>query len=332
MKRLLAAAGLLALTAATSAYGGSHSGTRTVSSSRLVQGGNIRITVSIDTPVQAGHALRVTYRVRNVSKQPRKIELDYPTSLWLVVRSSDGMTYDTRRAFLLSGSLGGPPRFSTRLRPGATATRSLSNLRVRWSGPLRVTAGWNRMPLPPLRVDVATPSGPPPSDQAAIDDVVAHTGGLLDRCHPDASGVAVTGEIDAPKNSAPPMQASCSISLQRERGFIVAQVLIATPPGYREIQLRPPYELFTWPKTGKAGGLQNAEAIGWLFVVTSRRAISVDSTSMETSKPGKPMAPDWQWTTSGFEGQPGGSKCGGTGGGGGGYTGPLVEFVSVCPS
>jgi hypothetical protein len=241
------------------------------------------------------------------------------------VRSADGVTYDTRKAVELSGSLGGPFRLPTQLQPGATVTRSIPYVRARWSGPLRITAGWDRTPLPALRVAVASP-GPPADTRTAIDDVLAKTGHLLDKCRPASPGVAVSGEIDAPKDSAPPMRASCSISLRHERGFVVAQVLIATPPGYRGIHLQGPYELFTWPKPGR-----NTEMIGWLFVVTRDGAISVDSTALMSTKPGKRMAPDWQWTTSGVEAQSGDSKCGGTGGGGGGWTGPSVEFVSVCP-
>src|SRR5581483_1052306 len=326
MKRLLAVAALAALALAAAAYGGGRHGPSAVSSSRLVDGGKIRITATVATPVQAGHDLGVAFSIENVSRQTREIQLCC-TSLWLVVRSPDGTRYDTRVP--LRDAIW-PFIRPLKLRAGQTVTRSAGVLRVRWSGPLRITPGWNRTSLPPLAVGVTSP-GPPRDDRTELGDVVSATGGLLDRCRPQAPGIAVTGEIDAPEKSAPPMRARCSIGLRHERRFDVAQVLIETPPGYHAIHLRSPYEQFTWPKTGKSGGLENAEAVGWLFVVTRDGATSVDSTAMETTKPGKPMAPDWQWTTAGFQGHPGGSKCGGTGGGGGGYPGPLVEFVSVCP-
>jgi hypothetical protein len=294
-------------------------------SSRLVRGGDFRVTATIPTPVEVGRPLKVTFRIRNVSKQPRKIQLDYATSLWFVVHSPDGTTYDTRRAYELSGSLGGPRRPPTKLRPGATATRRGAYLRVQWSGPLNVTPGIGQEELPPLRVAVTTP-GHAPTDHAGVAEVVAATGHLLDHCRPTSPGVAVSGKIVAPKRSAPPMPARCAITLRRERGFLVAQVLIAVPPRYRGVHLQPPYEQLTWPKRGR-----NTEMIGWQFVVTGKGAISVGSTSMESTKAGKLMAPEWQWTTSGWKGQPGGARCGGTGGGGGGYVGPLIEFVSVCP-
>ena len=101
-----------------------------------------------------------------------------------------------------------------------------------------------------------------------------------------------------------------------------------TPPSLRGIRVSQPYEALPFfPGTGKS----NAEAIAWQFVVTRDGAKSVDSTSVESAKPaGDREAPDWQWTTSGWTGRPGGSRCGHTGGGGGGYHGPYVEFVSAC--
>ena len=323
MKGLPALSGLAAIALAASASASGHRTAAAVSSSRLVLGGTVRITATVAAPAVAGKPLRVTFRVENVSKQPRKIQLGY-SNLWFVVRAADGTRYDTRVPLRDVIWPYIPPKV---LRPGEAVTSRAPALRVRWSGPLRITPGWGRKPLAALRVAVKTPPGPVPSDETAIDAVVASTGHLLDNCRPQAPGVAVTGRIDAPRNSAPPMSARCSVSLERERGFLLAQVLIAVPPGYQGVHLRTPYEQFTWPKSG-----ENAEAIAWEFVVTSQGATSVDSASVESTKPGNRMAPDWQWTTSGWKGQPGGSKCGGTGGGGGGSAGPLVEFVSVCPS
>lgn len=297
----------------------------TVSSSRLVLGGKVRITAVAETPAEVGRPLVVTFRIRNVSRQPRRIQLDYATSLWLVIRGADGTKYDTRKAVALSGSFGGPMRLPTSLRPGQTVARRGSYLRVRWSGPLRITPGWNRTALPSLHIAVTTPQGPVPSGRASVADVVDASGHLLDHCRPQRPGIAVTGRIDAPKQSAPPLQVRCSVSLRRERGFLVAQLLAVTTPGPRGARLHPTYEEFEFPRPGG-----NATVIGWQFVVTRDGATSVGSSSMESTRPANRMAPDWQWTTSGWKGRPGGSRCGGTGGGGGGYEGPFVEFVSVC--
>jgi hypothetical protein len=313
---------VVVLTAATAAS--SHRAAGTVSSSRLVGGGDFRVTATVASPVKVGHPLDVTFRIRNVSKQTRKIQLDYATSLWFIVHSRDGTRYDTRRAYELTGSLGGPMRIPTTLRPGATVTRRGVYLRVHWSGPLEITPGVGQAVLRPLQVAVISP-GHAPSDRAAVAEVVAATGHLLDHCRPASPAVPVTGTIEAPDHSAPSMSARCSITLRRERGFVVAQVLVAVPVRYRGVHLQPPYEQLTWPQSGR-----NAEMIGWQFVVTRKAAISVGSTSTESTEAGKSMAPDWQWTTSGWEPHPGSSRCGGTGGGGGGYVGPLVEFVSVC--
>ena len=321
MKLLLAMGALLAMLLAASAFAGPHSRTpvTAVSSSRLVKSGHIRITVRIKTPVFAGHGLKVTWHVRNISKQPRKIHLAFD-NLWLVIRSPDGTTYDTRIAF---GGFGHPFIPPVRLRPGQTVSRAGPTLRVRWSGPLRITPGWYNAPLPTLRVAVKAPGAPSP--RRAVAQVVANTGHLLDHCRPTAPGVAVTGRIDAPKHSAPPLRTRCSVRLHHKRGFDVAQVLVFSPRHYRGVHLRSPYEQFTWPRPGG-----NAEAIGWEFVVTRDGVTSVDSTTVETAKAARGGAPDWQWTTSGWTGHQGGSHCGHTGGGGGGYIGPLVEFVSAC--
>lgn len=320
MKRLLAAAALLAFALAGAASGGHARATGTVSSTRLVKDGHIRITLTVTTPVEVGRPLQGTFRVQNVSKQPRKIQLAYPESLWAVIRSADGTTYDTHKEMWGAGGAYPP----VRLRPGEAVTRQLYAPYVRWSGPLRVTAGSYGEALPPVHVDVTAPE-PAPSAKAALADVVASTGHLLDDCTPTRPGVAVVGQINAPEHLAPPLQARCSITLRRKDGFIRAQVLIVSPSDLRPVHVGSPYE--TLPFLG-AG--HNATAIAWLFVVTRNGAISVDSTTVESAKKARGGDKGWQWTTSGYRGPAGGTKCGHTGGGGGGPEGPYVEFVSAC--
>jgi len=318
MKRLLAVAALLALALTVAASGGHASAAGTVASSRLVKGDHIRITATVGTPVQVGHPLRVTYHVTNVSKVTRRIKLAF--GLWYVVRAQDGVTYDTR--FLLRGAYL-PVVPPTKLRPGQTVTSSGVVLRVRWPGPLRVTPGWANEPLPAVPVDVKAAGAP--GRRRALADVLAATGHLLDHCAPTTPGVAVSGRIDAPKRSAPPLRAACSVRLHREPGFVTAQVLIVSPPGLRGVHAMSPYERLAYPRSR-----QNATAVAWLFVVTRQGATSVDSTSVYSSKNVRRGAPGWQWTTSGFEPKPAGTHCGGTSGGGGGYMGPFIEFVSKC--
>lgn len=298
---------------------------RTISSSRLVQQGRVRCTAVVTTPVAVGHALRVVFDVRDVSQRPVRVRLGFG-SFWLLVRSPDGTSYDTRHVLVAARSAGGPYIPPTRLRPGASATRALGYLRVRWSGPLRITPGCGTARLPVFQVGVTTP-GPPADGRRPVTDVVAASGHLLDHCRPEQPGVAVTGRIDPPAGGkAPPLQARCSVSIRRERGFDVAQVLVVTPPGLRGVHLRQPYGQLAWLQSG-----QTAEAVAWTFVVTRDGAISVDSSEVDATKPADRMAPDWQWTGSEWQG-PGGSRCGGFGGGGGGAAGPLVEWVSACPS
>lgn len=318
MKRLLAAAALLALALTGVASGGHARAAGTVSSTRLVKGGHIRITATIATPAQVGHRLEITYRVTNISRVTRKIRLGF--ALWYVVHAQDGTTYDTRIPLRGAFLPYVPP---TKLRPGQTVTRNGDDVRVRWDGPLRVTPGWGNERLPTVRVGVKISRAP--SRRTAIADVLASTGHLLDHCAPARAGVPVIGRINGPKHSAPPLHARCSIRLHREPGFFRAQVLLVSPPSLRGVHVTSPYEQLGYLKPG-----QNATAVGWLFVVTRSGAISVDSTSIDATKSRNRMAPDWQWTTSGYQGRPGGARCGHTGGGGGGSIGPLIEFVSKC--
>jgi hypothetical protein len=290
------------------------------SSSRLILHRQIRCTATVTTPAQAGRALDVSFAFHNLSRRTVNVALGYG-GYWLIVKSSDGTTYDTRVP--LEHEFG-PFIAPTPIKPGETETRTLSYLRVRWSGPLRITPGCGTSELPALRVAVTSP-GLPASDRAAVAEVVAATGHLLDRCRPQRAGVPVVGRIDPPSGDAPPMRARCSIGLRRERGFLVAQVLIVTPPGLRGVHVREPYEGLVGPHTRS----RNTEAIAWQFVVTRNGASSVYSAEIDTTRSGTRMAPDWTWTGSKWQG-PGGSRCGGSGEGFGGIDGPDIEFVSVC--
>ena len=318
MKRLFMVGAILALMLAASAHGGSKA-PGTVTTSRLVDGGHFRITVTVGTPAQVGHLLRITYRIRNVSKVARSIQLGY-TSLWYVVRNADGVQFDTRS--LWRGILGPiiPP---TKLKPGAETTRTSFQERVRWSGPLKITPGWANEPLRAVRIGVKTP-GAPASRRSAVAQVVAATGHLLDHCSPRAAGVAVIGRIDAPQNSAPPMATRCAVSIRRKTGFDVAQVLITTPrKALAHVGWQ--YETIRFPS-----GHGNREAIAWQFVVTKNGATSVAAASVEATRQAKKMAPEWEWTSAGHGSRPGGSRCGGTGGSSGGSAGPSIQFVSIC--
>jgi len=327
MKLVLAAALLATVALAASACGSGHrADSGTVTSSRFILGGTVRCTATLPSSVQIGHELGVTVSFRNVTSHAVHVQPAYG-GIWVLVKSPDGTTYDTRVP--LENSLGPPPR-PIALRPGAVATSHLLQvLRVRWQGPLRVTPGCDVSAAPSIRVTVTSP-GPPASTTAAFDDVVAATGHLFDHCRPTGPGASVVGRIDAPRRSAPPMRARCSITVRHERSFDLAQALVITPPSLRGIRVNEPYEALPW-FPGAGNTTINAEAIAWQFVVTRDGATSVDSTSVESAKAGSGlMAPDWQWTSSGWTGRPGGSRCGHTGGGGGGYVGPYVEFVSAC--
>jgi len=293
---------------------------RRVSSSRLILGGRVRCTATVSRSVQAGDALGLTFAVRNISSHPVEVPLT-DGGLWLVVRAADGTTYDTRVP--LRNEIG-PVAASTEIPSGTTKTVPWIGkyLRVRWQGPLRVTAGCGQSALPVLRVGVRA-SGPPPDERTAVADVVAASGHLLDHCRPERAGVAVQGRIYSPDGSAPPMRATCSVSTKSEGRFLVAQALIVSPSGVRDVHVSEPYEGLSLHHASPY------EASAWEFVVTKDGAISVDSAEEDATKPDKRMAPYWSLTGSHWK-QSGDSRCGGSGGGWGGP--PMVMFISVCPA
>lgn len=293
----------------------------TVSSSALILGGRVRCTATVSRTVDAGNALGLRFAVRNISKQPVQVPL-VRGGLWFVLKAADGTTYDTRVP--LREEIG-PMILPTTIPPGTTKTVAGEDLRVRWRGPLRVTPGCVQTPLPPLPVDVDSP-GPPPDEATAVADVVSAAGHLLDHCRPEQAGVAVDGQIDSPNGDAPPMSATCSVSLQREGTFLVAQALVTSPPGLGHVDVGQPYEHVT------VRHAPTYEAFAWEFVVTKDGATSVAAGETNASKPADHMAPDWSWTSSGAQDHPGSSRCGGSGVSWGGWAGPTVEFVSVCPA
>jgi hypothetical protein len=293
----------------------------TVSSTRMLLGGTVRCTASAETAVSAGHDLGVTFTLHNVSKLPADLHLSYG-GVWVVVKSPDGTTYDTRVPL---ENASGPGAGPISIRPGATVRqRLLPDLRVRWTGPLRITPGCSLVASGPLRVTVKSP-GPPTDATTAINAVVAASGHLLDHCRPRASGVSVVGRIDSPDSSAPALRARCSIDLRREGDFDVAQVLILTPPGLHGIRVEQPYEALT----GASAANRNREALAWQFVVTRDGATSVSSAHFETTRPGGRMAHGWFWSSSGPK-TTDDFRCGGSGGGSGNANGPEVVFASVC--
>lgn len=299
---------------------GTEVATKSVSSSRLILGGRVRCTATATTPAEVGQALGVTFTFHNVSNHAVKVGLA-PWDVQLVVRARDGTRFDTNA--LVSPTIPYIP--PTRLHAGSTRTvAGLGALvRVQWEGPLWITPSCGGTRLPTLRVGVTAPGAP--RLRAALADVVAASGDLLSRCRPQEAGVAVQGQIAAPGWNAPPLNVSCSVSIRREAGFLVAQALIVDPPGLQQVQVSEPYERLSLPERPSS-----LEAIAWQFVVTRNGATPVAAATADRSEGADRMAPMWTWSSSGWE-RAGDSHCGGaltTGGLPGSY--PTVEFISVC--
>lgn len=290
-----------------------------VSSSALILGGRVRCTATVTTPVQAGHGIDVTFDLRNVSDQTVKASV-VEGSNSLTVRAADGTTYDTDAALRAGGSMGGPYRTPVAIPAGGKARMGSPGVVVRWRGPLRITPGCEGSPLPTLRANVTAP-GPPADEASMIDDVVAASGHLLDRCRPQQSGVAVDGQIDAPGGDVAPMDASCSVSIHSEGRFVVAQALVLIPADMQGVLIRQPYDNLSIPERPRP-----YEAIAWEFVVTKDGATTVAGSMRDATKIGNGMAPGWIWTGSGWSG-PDRSRCGFET-----FSGPAVDFINACPS
>lgn len=299
--------------------------TQTQKSSRLLEGGRVRCTASVAPQVQVGHAVRVKFAVHNVSKHSVKVAV-WVFSTGLVLKAADGTTYDTGAPYQALPGI--PPPIPRKLPAGATLHLRATNVPVRWPGPLQVTPECLGKALPALRVVVTAPLRRA-VESAAPAQVVAAAGHLLDRCRPQASGVAVIGQIDPPSGNAPPMNAQCSITLTWDGGVLAAQVLVLIPAGLPGVQVYQPYETL-WPITQfLALGSPPYEAIAWEFVVTRDGAIPVAASSTVASNDSAQMAPSFGWNGTGWQ-QDGEASCGGTSFVWGG-TGPDIEFISACP-
>ena len=291
---------------------------KTIKSSRLILGGSVRCTATATTPVEAGQKLGVTFAFRNVANHAVKVGLA-PWQVRFVLRAGDGTRFDTNT--LVSPTIPYIP--PTKLSPGTTkAVAGVGSLvRVRWQGPLRITPLCGQTRLPTLRVGVIA-AGPPANGEKAVADVVAAAGHLFDHCRPQRAGVPVRGQIDAPDGNSPPLNASCSVSIQPAGQFWLARALVLSPPGLHYTNVSRPFVRLV-VKRGR-----NAEEVVWEFVVTKNGATSVDSAEADASKGADRMATFWSWTGSDWV-KSGDGRCGGFGSGGGGAR-PSITFVSVC--
>lgn len=331
MKAPVALIAVVAITLGLSAWLGSQSANaglirpHTERSSRLLHGSRVRCTASVRSEVQAGSAVRVKFTLHNVSKRSVKVSLGV-FSAGFVLKAADGTTYDTSAPY---ESLPGiPPPIPKKLRGRGTLRLGTEAVHVRWLGPLQITPQCLGKALPVLHVRVATP-WPGPSESAAVGEVVAAAGHLLDHCRPVTPGVAVNGQIYPPSGTAPPMDAQCSLTLSRAGRFLDAQVLVLTPPGLAGVQIYQPYETL-WPITHilPLASSPPYEAIAWEFVVTRDGATPVAASSIAASNDSDQMAPSFYWDGVSWRSE-GESTCGGTGFAWGG-SGPDIEFISAC--
>lgn len=150
--------------------------------------------------------------------------------------------------------------------------------------------------------------------------------------NPDALYTGLPGiPPPTPPGSVAELNAECSLSLDSEGSFLVAQVLVVTPPGLTGVQVFQPYETL-WPN-GQFVGLSSSppyEAIAWAFVVTRDKAVPVAAASLTATNPSGHIVPFYEWSGSGWS-QSGSYSCGGGSFSAGGR-GPELDFISTCPS
>jgi hypothetical protein len=298
------------------------------SSSVLARHGRLRCTATVRSQVPVGQTLTVRFTVHNISKRAASAALWFNDPAF-TLKAADGTVYNSTDFY--KSFIGIPPSVPKKLRPGATLHQSI-NATVRWRGPLQITPGCLGKTLPTLRVrEVA--AWPRPNESTAVSRVVAAAGHLLDHCRPQTSGVPVDGQIYPPSGTAPPLDARCSVAISADGPFLLAQVLVLTPPGLTGMRVYQPYELL-WPLGPPPGAVSAAppfEAIAWEFVVTRENAVPVAASSVAATKPSSSVSvPTFDWSHTGWQPQGYGS-CGGTGYTWGG-TGPEIEFISACPA
>ena len=168
--------------------------------------------------------------------------------------------------------------------------------------------------------------GLPASATEAVNDVVAATGHLLDHCRPSTSGVAVVGRIDPPSGDAPPLQARCSIDLQKRRGFYDAQVLVVTPPDLQGVHV----DCRTRPSPARMSETEHAGDRVGVRRDAGRRDVGLLGRLRDDPtrrRHGSGLALDKLGAGDG-----GDNRCGFSGGGSGNANGPEVSFVSACGS
>ena len=88
------------------------------------------------------------------------------------------------------------------------------------------------------------------------------------------------------------MQATCSVTLQNQGHFLVAQTVIVSPPDLGPVDTGQPYEQLSVHHPSPY------EAPAWQFVVTKDGATPVAAAEADATEPADHMAPDWTWTSS----------------------------------
>jgi hypothetical protein len=295
----------------------------TVSVSGMLRGrlAQVRCTATVPKELMPGRMTGLTLTYRNLGDRPVSINLGVEGSF--SVSTTGGRVYDTGRADLLEGSLGGGISLPIKLQPGASRRRRALDVPIMWAGPLTLSADCAGVRLPPLGVKVSVP-GRTPSVEEAL-SVASHAlGGLFSQCRPKPDGTPTIGTIHTPdgKDSAPPMQALCSATVRQEVGFAIVRLVFVTPPSVGPVSVSTPYNVITAPARARP-----MEVSVWELEVDASGAHLIGGDEEDSSWPSGGQIQSWGWTGSSWEG-PSGGECGGEGVVGG----PYLVFISACPT
>jgi hypothetical protein len=239
----------------------------------------------------------------------------------LTVSTRNGQVYDSQRDSEMAGFRGGGYEQPTTLAPNGVVREWAGGVPVMWTGPLTLTPTCRGNDLPALRVKVAVP-GPTPSVDEAVRNAVRAIHGLFDTCRPAPEGGLMIGTIHTPDglDSAPPMRAVCSASVDRQSGFAIVRLRFITPPNAKGVRVTGSYDRITIPRRTRP-----VEVSVFDFVVdaTGGRLIG----GAEEDHTFRPFIQDpiWELNASGWT-SAGTGTCGGTQ-----ETRQTAVFISVCP-
>jgi hypothetical protein len=242
----------------------------------------------------------------------------------LVIRDANGDVLDDTGYFPLPIPAPVPRTLEPRERLRLGRVRDAA---IRWEGALSIEPVCNvghRVSFDALSFRVDRPQDRP-SRNAALTEALGATGGLFDKCRPDANGDRTIGSIAAPLGPRPSMDAKCWAHVAVHVGFDVVDLSFLIPPDLHATTLP------VGPTFGQLpGNKRTAEQARFGFVVSSSTTTSYDSVLLTRTRQGSKRVGEYELRSDG----PWRGGASGHCGGGELIWGRGVFFVDVsaCPA